>query len=139
MKLRGHHLFCTALFSGYGYSASFTQKMLETVNKLESGETAELQARADDLCAACPHKLSTGGCALGTEDVLRRDRAAFHVLGVSVGQNVSGAEAARRLLNLTEEAFQQVCGGCRWQEEGLCSWELLQHVCAVKLSRSKEG
>ncbi len=127
MKLRGHHLFCTALFSGHGYDDGFSRKMAAAIKAMEAGETIELTAGADEICAACPNLLEAGDCALGTEDVLRRDRAALQVLGLTVGEQLNWSRAGKLLSALTEEQFQQVCGSCRWQREGLCSFKLLLH------------
>lgn len=62
MRLRGHHLFCTTLFQGCGYDQAFTDRMWQTLSRLEAGE----------------------------------------------------------------QQWLSVCGGCRWQKEGLCSWEFFQ-------------
>ncbi len=125
MKLRGHHLFCTALFSGHGYDEAFTAAMTAAIKAMRDGEQLELLAGPDVLCAACPNCLETGGCALGTEDVLRRDGAAFAVLGLKAGEKLSWPQAQNLLSRITEEGFRKVCGGCRWKKEGLCSWETL--------------
>lgn len=126
MKLRGHHVFCTALFSGHGYDEAFTENMSGLIEAWKAGEEAELTEGRDALCAACPNRLEDGGCALGTEDVSRRDRAALRVLGLAGGERLSWKGAGERLLPIGEEEFQQVCGGCRWQREGLCSLEQLK-------------
>lgn len=126
MKLRGHHLFCTALFSGHGYDESFTKAMTAAVEVLQNGEPIELVSGPDGLCAACPNRMKGGGCALGTDDVLCRDRAAFQVLGLAAGESLSWRQAGKLLSQVTERDFQTVCGNCRWQKEGLCSQKLLR-------------
>ncbi len=125
MKLRGHHLFCTALFSGHGYDEAFTKRMGELIKAWQAGETACLTCGTDDVCAACPNRTEAGGCDLGTEDVLARDKRALEELGFSSGALVSWKDAQSALAALDRRAFDRVCGHCRWQEEGLCSWELL--------------
>lgn len=126
MRLRGHHFFCSALFSGHGYDEAFTERMTAAIAEARAGEPLIPQAGPDDLCAACPHRLPEGGCALGTEDVLRRDLAAFAVLGLAPGQPVDWAGTRPSLAAVTPEGFQRVCGGCRWRREGLCSLGLLR-------------
>lgn len=126
MKLRGHHLFCTALFSGHGYSEEFTKKMTALVVDLHKGERITVQLGADEICSVCPNRTDSGGCALSTEDVLRRDSAALRVLRLKPGETLNWQQAAEKLKNLTEPEFRSVCGGCRWQREGLCSLTLLQ-------------
>lgn len=125
-EIRGHHLFCMALFTGHGYSPAFTENMSATIQALRAGEPLRLTSGPDALCAACPHLLPEGGCAHGTADVARRDQAARQALTVSPGDTLTWQELRARLLSLDEAGFQAVCGGCRWAAEGLCSWALLQ-------------
>jgi len=126
MKLRGHHLFCTALFSGHGYDEAFTEKMSAVIEKWKTGESIILLTTADEVCSACPNRRKQGGCALGTEDVLRRDQAALEVLELSPGDHLTWKRAGTLLSRVTEEEFQKVCGNCRWQKDGLCSYSLLR-------------
>lgn len=125
MNLRGHHLFCTALFSGHGYDSAFTEAMETAIKALKAGEVLQLTSGMDELCKSCPNRLESGVCALGNEDVLYRDRAALAVLGISLGKTLSWERAQSLLARLSEDEFQRVCGNCRWQKEGLCSWQLL--------------
>lgn len=124
-KLRAHHLFCGTLFSGHGYDESFTANMTELLKAVGDGEEILLCEGPDDLCAACPNKTEKVGCFLGTEDVLNRDRAAFSALKFQKGETVSWDEVTKRLCNVSGRDFSSVCGGCRWEKEGLCSYELL--------------
>lgn len=126
MKLRGHHLFCTTLFTGHGYSEAFTERMTALLSALKNGEPAQLCVRADCLCEVCPNREEHGGCTLGTENANERDEAALFVLGFSAGQSVLWSDAHQKMLTLSETQFQSVCGDCRWQKEGLCSLKLLQ-------------
>lgn len=128
IALRGHHLFCAALFQGHGYNQAFTARMQAVLTALEEGEPFALCQGSDDLCAACPHRRPEG-CALGTEDVLRRDAAALRVCGFEAGQELLPSQAGEQLRRVREPHWQLVCGGCRWQREGLCSWELFQQLC----------
>lgn len=136
MRLRGHHLFCTALFSGHGYDDAFTENMKDVLKQLKAGENIELTAGPDRVCSACPNSQPDGGCALGTDDVSRRDRTALEVLKAAPGERLAWREAGERLSGLTEAEFQAVCGGCRWQKEGLCSYALLRERAACILART---
>lgn len=127
---RGHHLFCMALFTGHGYSEAFAGNMARVIQALQAGEPLRLALAPDDICARCPHLLPGGGCALGTEDVCSRDQAAFRVLGVSPGDELGWQQVRERLLQVDEEGFRAVCGGCRWAKDGLCSFALLQRQLA---------
>lgn len=126
MKIRGHHLFCMALFSGHGYNTEFTEHMKAVLGALDRGEPMELSQGKDEICRVCPNLLSDGTCSLGDLNVQRRDAGAFRVLGLLPGEALDRREVNRRLSRLTEEEFQAVCGECRWQKEGLCSLKLLQ-------------
>ena len=88
-QLRGHHLFCAALFQGCGYNEAFTRSMEEVLAALAAGEGMSLVYGSDDLCKACPHCLPGNACGLGTSDVLRRDQAAREACGLSLGQELS--------------------------------------------------
>ncbi|MGI6256418.1 MAG: DUF1284 domain-containing protein [Acutalibacter sp.] len=125
MRLRGHHLFCATLFQGRGYDESFVARMQETLVSLERGEPFTLCQEGDVLCDACPNRTEVG-CSLGTEDVLRRDQAALAAVGLSSGQELCFDQVGRLLKTVTQDGYHSVCGGCRWQKEGLCSWELFQ-------------
>lgn len=123
--IRGHHLFCMALFSGHGYDKAFTENMKELITTLRSGTSFCIYCGEHDaICAVCPNKIPSG-CTLGTCDVLDRDSSALDVLSLNVGEELNWTKAMELLAGVDEPGFEQVCGGCRWAKEGLCSWELL--------------
>lgn len=125
-NIRGHHLFCMALFTGHGYSEEFTENMTSVIGDLKAGEPLRLASGPDDICAACPNLLADGGCAHGTEDVRHRDQGAFTVLGAAPGGELTWQQVRARLLEIDEGQFETVCSNCRWAAEGLCSLALLQ-------------
>lgn len=131
IELRGHHLFCTFLFSGSGYDESFTENMQKIIDRLRQGETFKICNNHDAVCACCPNRLPEG-CALGTEDVARRDAAALRELGISPGEELTWEQLVTHQAAIDEAAFQRVCGNCRWQREGLCSFELLSRRAQAK-------
>lgn len=126
MKLRGHHLFCTALFVGHGYSKEFTGKMKELTAALRAGEEVTVKTGSDEICLSCPNRTGAGGCALGTEDAAARDAAAMNVLHLVPGAKTNWEQVKAKLLLITEQEFQFVCGDCRWQKDGICSLLLLK-------------
>lgn len=130
MKLRGHHLFCTTLFSGHGYSDDFTERMNWVLSLLRQGEPAKLCVGSDLLCEVCPNRVGEQDCALSTENAAERDLAALRVLHLAPGETIGQEELFCRIRQLTEQKFQAVCNDCRWQKEGLCSYELLQERAA---------
>lgn len=83
---------------------------------------------SDDLCAACPHRMEGGGCALGTADVARRDEAAFSALGQVPEKALTFSQIGEKLREIEKQQWESVCKDCRWQRKGLCSWELFQKL-----------
>lgn len=126
LNLRGHHIFCTALFSGHGYDEAFSERMTNIIKRWQSGEAAALFEGSDEVCRACPNRQADGGCELGTENAANRDAAALRVLGLSAGERLEWKRAGVLLSEISESDFQAVCGECMWQREGLCSFQLLQ-------------
>lgn len=124
-NLRGHHLFCISLYTGHGYSQAFTENMDAVIRGLKNGEKLTLCMEQDCICEACPNREAGGGCALGTEDVLCRDKAALEVLNLEVGQEITWPKMVSLMGQLNRTDFQKVCHSCRWAKEGLCSYELL--------------
>lgn len=133
IPLRGHHLFCTALFSGSGYDAAFVENMTGIIEAWKDGEPVQLCQGQDAVCEACPNREPDDGCSLGTEDVRRRDRAALEALGLKPGQTLTWEQVKTRLSLVDEAGFQYVCGSCRWQREGLCSWDFLHSRTGQKI------
>ncbi len=125
LKLRPHHLVCLRLFQGLGYDGTFTAKMQEICDFMNSGGDGRftLVSGADDICAACPNHTPDSTCALGEADAWLRDARALDALGLRAGSAYSFAEVDRLFKkNMTEEAFEAVCGGCRWKEAGVCTY-----------------
>ena len=57
-----------------------------------------------------------------------RDQAAREACGLSLGQELSPVQVGERLRQVNRSQWEKVCGGCRWQREGLCSWELFERL-----------
>ena len=104
--VRGHHLFCMTLFSGHGYDQAFAENMAQLIDTLQAGESFRLVLEQDSVCSACPNRQADGGCTLGTENVLHRDRAALEVLGLSAGQELDWAQARKRLKKAQVDVWQ---------------------------------
>lgn len=118
-------MFCATLFSGSGYDQAFTENMARTIEYMQKGGRFRLVDGHDDICRCCPNR-EPDGCSLGTENVSGRDRAALEVTGLATGRDMSWAELRECLGRVSEAEFQRVCGDCRWQETGLCSYALLR-------------
>lgn len=73
IELRGHHLLCTSLFQGSGYSEEFVKRMTEVVEKCIPDEEIRLITGMDHVCEKCPNKQEDNTCRLGNRDVLMKD------------------------------------------------------------------
>ena len=51
VRLRPHHLLCILTFAGEGYSPSFVANFAAIAARIGAGETIELVAGPDDICA----------------------------------------------------------------------------------------
>lgn len=127
LKLRAHHLLCTALYEGKGYSKEFTDNMTEVVNRLKRGTNVELQVTPDIICSACPNALTNGKCALDKseeDDISCMDSIILGGLKLKT-ENIYDSKELRNYVkeNITDELFNKCCGECRWKKEGLCSVE----------------
>ena len=72
--LRGHHMFCMALFSGHGYDEAFTQNMSALIEEGRLGGRFRLVQGHDAVCGACPNRQGDGGSSCSSS-VLRSLRA----------------------------------------------------------------
>jgi hypothetical protein len=126
LRLRPHHLLCLRLFEGRGYDEAFTARMRGIASRMNArpGERFALAAGADDICAACPNRTASDSCLLGDGDVSLRDGRALDALGLGAGSVHSFGEVGERIKErMTQETFEGVCGGCRWRETGVCTYD----------------
>ena len=57
-NLRAHHGMCLYFFRGKGYSGEFVKNMSAMKAILEGNTEICLMDSADDICAACPNRLT---------------------------------------------------------------------------------
>lgn len=86
IELRGHHLLCTSLFQGSGYSEEFVKRMTEVVEKCIPNEEIRLITGMDHVCEKCPNKQEDNTCRLGNRDVLMKDEKTLEYAGFAQGQ-----------------------------------------------------
>jgi len=123
-ELRGHHLICLQFYGGHGYSASFVEN-LERVRDAAAETPALIVSGADHVCAACPGLGADGTCQhpdTGEAEALRIDALALLLLDAAIGEELSLAQARKRLA-----ADAAACG--RWRDES-CSTCLWESACA---------
>ena len=118
-NLRAHHGMCLYFFRGKGYSGQFVENMGKMKAVLEENPTIRLMDSPDDICAACPSKV-TEPCA---EKASRYDREVLRRCGLSVGERLPYREFSRKVIEtiLRRGVRAEICGDCQWSS--LCRWE----------------
>ncbi|MCM1145296.1 MAG: DUF1284 domain-containing protein [Blautia sp.] len=132
MRLRVHHLFCSALFVGEGYSEEFCVNMQKVVQWLweaaceEDGERkVTLVLEPDSICAVCPNQVGKG-CILDDNHVVSKDAKLAQALGLTIDHAYSVSHLLQQVAQkLTKEIFETSCNQCEWYQMGLCSYEKL--------------
>lgn len=120
MRLRVHHLFCSALYVGKGYSEAFCRNMQKVVTWLWAPSSGP-----DEICRECPN-LGDKGCKLDNDHVVSKDAALAQALGLEVERVYPIAELLHIVSgNLTAEIFENSCHNCDWYAQGLCRYEQL--------------
>ena len=118
-KIRAHHGVCLYFFQGKGYSGEFVENMSRMKAILEKNPEISLMDSPDDICAACPNRL-TENCA---EKASRYDREVLRRCGLSVGERLPYREFSRKVTEtiLRRGVRAEICGDCQWSS--LCRWE----------------
>lgn len=122
INLRGHHLFCTTLFSGLGYSEEFTENMKNVLKNL-THENIKIICKQDVLCAKCPFANENNSCGNGTDNATKRDYNAIKELNIKIDENYNYKQLLEKLGTVDEISFEKVCGNCQWLSSGVCSYE----------------
>ena len=118
-KIRAHHGVCLYFFQGKGYSGEFVENMGKMKAILEKNPEISLMDSPDDICAACPNRL-TENCA---EKASRYDREVLRRCGLSAGERLPYREFSRKVIEtiLRPGVRAEICGDCQWSS--LCRWE----------------
>ena len=121
-NIRAHHGMCLTFFQGKGYSGDFVENMGKMKAVLEGNPEIRLMDSPDDICAACPNKL-TETCA---EKASRYDREVLRRCGLSVGERLTWRIFSQKVLDsiLRPGKRAEICGDCQWS--GLCQGEEAQ-------------
>lgn len=137
MQLRVHHLLCSALYVGKGYSEEFCENMKEIVQRLwncaaqgqeQDGKLQEeimLVIEPDSICQKCPN-LTKEGCSLDDNHVVSKDAALAQKLGLEINKHYEILQLMEHTAkNLSKEIFETSCHNCEWYKMGLCRYEKL--------------
>ena len=121
-RIRAHHGMCLHFFQGKGYSGEFVENMAKMKEILEENPGIILMDSPDDLCAACPNRL-TETCS---EKASRYDREVLGRCGLTAGARLSWREFSRKVSEhvLRPEKREEICGDCQWSS--LCREEEAQ-------------
>lgn len=142
LTLRGHHLLCSRLFSGYGYSEDFVRRMGEVVSRTglknykvpieyDKVEKVRLICSHDYVCQKCPNMINENTrvfCDLGDEDVRSKDKKTLEYAGLKENHIYTLEEIESGVEKITEEQFAEICGTCRWFKAGYCMYERLVKI-----------
>lgn len=107
-KFRVHHILCTSLYEGKGYSGTFCENMTAIVEWLQSHKDKPLTlvAEPDMICENCPNRTESNECEQDANHVAEKDRQLLAVLQLEEGGSYTYRELCERALDrMTEEAF----------------------------------
>lgn len=141
--LRAHHLLCSVLFLGSGYSRDFVSNMTDVVERLKNGCDLELKTSPDSICSSCPNLLENGACFLDKkprgEEIHSLDKSVLAAFGLSENEIYSSSEVYGKISKIiTEPLFLGFCEGCRWQKEGYCNFSLYKKRLELFKKKDKE-
>lgn len=141
MKFRVHHILCTSLYRGYGYSGPFCENMTKLVSYLREHleEPLTLVATPDAICKNCPNLNSSDfSCASDGNHVHHKDLELLKVLGLQENEQYTYRKLLEEgLKNFSQTVFEHSCHNCEWYQQGLCKYEDLVKSMKSLLDKSK--
>ncbi len=125
-SFRVHHIMCTNLYQGYGYSGPFCENMTAMVTWLKehSDESLLLVTDPDEICKKCPNLVDGVYCGDEGNHVKSKDENLLGPLHLKEKESYTYDELmqiAKRYL--TKEVFEDSCKNCNWYKQGLCRYE----------------
>lgn len=125
-KFRVHHIMCTNLYKGYGYSGDFCENMTKMVEWLcnNPDEPLLLVTNPDDICAKCPNLINNKYCENEQNHVHLKDKELLLALHLEEGKTYTYSFLKSQAKKyLSKEIFEKSCSNCKWYKEGLCKYE----------------
>lgn len=126
--LRAHHVLCTTLFEGKGYSSGFCAGMEKKVRQLREHPDMPLLAVCvpDEICQNCPNLTKQNTCSSEKNQIVQKDEWVCQVLRLQKDKIYTYREMQLRAKKyLDKQSFDKICGSCKWNKQGLCSYEKL--------------
>lgn len=126
MNFRVHHILCTQLYRGLGYSGSFCENMTEKVLFLRNNSDYKLTlvTHPDEICNKCPNLKDGDYCTNGDNHVHIKDSLLLEPLHLIEGHEYSYNELlCHSKKYLTKEVFTDSCKNCDWYKKGVCKYE----------------
>ncbi len=119
-NLRPHHGLCLHFFRGAGYSDAFVQNMAAIQHALAQNPAIQLVAGADQVCAACHHRVGQTGCD-AQQKVARYDAAVLALCQCQVGDVLAWDDFFAKVQGriLRENRLGEICSDCEWY--AICS------------------
>ncbi len=126
IRLRPHHLLCTQGYSGTGYNDRFKTHMDEIVHRLrtEKRTPVTLVFSTDELCAACPNRLSEDHCKTN-EKVKAFDRKTAECFYLEEKTYIYQDIVREIRAAATSEIMDYICGDCSWYPISACQERVL--------------
>ena len=128
-EFRVHHILCTPLYEGQGYSGAFCENMTRIVEKLRAcpSQPVYLVSHPDMICKNCPNLTQEGRCRQDQDHVVAKDEALREVLQLESGKCYTYRELLESAqYYVTEQEFEKTCHNCKWYQTGICTYEKLQ-------------
>lgn len=125
-KFRVHHIMCTNLYQGYGYSGPFCENMTRMVAWLKDNpdEPLMLITDPDEICSKCPNLVKDKYCVNETNHVHEKDCALLEPLHLQEKMVYTYNELKQQAKEyLTRDVFENSCSNCEWYKQKLCRYE----------------
>lgn len=109
-KFRVHHIMCTNLYQGYGYSGAFCENMTRMVQWLNNNpnEPLMLTTNADDICASCPNLVDNKYCEDENNHVHLKDSELLLALQLEEGMTYTYSYLkSQAKIFLSKEIFEK--------------------------------
>lgn len=126
MNFRVHHILCTQLYKGLGYSGSFCENMTNKVLFLRNNSDYKLTLVTcpDEICKKCPNLKDGDFCSNGDNHVHIKDLELLEPLHLEEYSTYSYSELLEHSRKyLTEKLFANSCHNCYWFQTGVCKYE----------------